>query len=178
MTVVLVSGWTSTIQSPPSVGDSVVVMLVSEGHHCGVAFPRPEGGFVEFGFGDWAWYALGHESWLDVIPTVLWPTPGCLSRREFSARTPDLVGAAYPAAKFSPLPVSAVKAEALRSRLEGEFAAGLGALRTRPELQMSFVPYPKSYWFGNTCADVSADWLRALGCTVEGGFLCLNLVLR
>ena len=82
---------TSTVTPPPPPADPTTIFLLSEALHTGVVLPPdpPDdpGGYVEFGFGDWSWYALGNEQWYNAFATVLWPTQGTLGRREFGSRS-------------------------------------------------------------------------------------------
>jgi hypothetical protein len=164
---IVLPGWTSTVLPPAAPTEPTTVLLVAEGLHRGVAFPRPEGGFVEFGFGEWNWYALGHEAWHDTFSTLLWPTRGCLARRIHEANTVDAVRAALPGTSLAPLVVDGGKARVLRDRLQSEFDAGLAEKVYRPELRMEFVPHARSYWFADNCSDAAADWLRELDCEVS-----------
>src|SRR5690606_655289 len=60
---------TSTIVPPAEVIDPVTVFVLSEAMHTGIVLPPDPGcsgnphEYVEFGFGDWSWYALGNAAW-------------------------------------------------------------------------------------------------------------------
>ena len=107
---------------------------------------------------------------------MLWPTPGGLSRREWAAASPAELRRSASWVELDELVVDGDAALALRDRLEREFAAKSGQLAHRPRFRMDFVPADRSYWFGNTCADVAAAWLRQLGCTV--GWVPIRASLR
>lgn len=81
----LVFGWTARVLPPASVSSPISVFVVRDELHRGLLLPSPSGGFVEFGFGDWEWYARAQEQWHRVFATVLWPTRGTLARREHFA---------------------------------------------------------------------------------------------
>ncbi|MEZ6035849.1 MAG: hypothetical protein R3F29_00110 [Planctomycetota bacterium] len=164
-------GFTSTVTPPSTLREPVTVMLIRDQLHRGVLLPGASGaGFVEFGVGDWSWYALGREAWYDTFATVLWPTQATLSRRLHRGRDAAAVRAAKPWASFAELQVERADADRLRQRLEAAFAAG-AAQRVRSEpLDMEFVPggetWP-SYWFAANCADACAMWFEELGCGVS-----------
>ena len=164
--VALVFGCTSAVRQPDVVNDPVSVLLIREALHRGVVFPR-ETDMVEFGFGDWAWYALEEDEWYDALPTVLWPTRGTLSRRVIPAIDTESARAALPWLEFVEFRVERSAAERLRDQLEAQFAAASAELVQPPGRSMQFVPCDGSYWFGNTCADVAARWLEELGCDVS-----------
>lgn len=165
------AGCTSLVTPPRAPLDPVSVFLLREARHVGVVLPARVDGrierYVEFGFGDWGWYALERNAWHDVFATVLWPTPGALCRREHLARSERELRAAAHWTEFEELTVSRARVEALLGRLEREFAAQ-GERSVRVEAyDMSFALSDRSYWFGDTCADVAADWLEELGCGVS-----------
>lgn len=160
------SGCTSTVKEPATVNDPVSVLVIREALHRGVVFPR-ETDMVEFGFGDWAWYALEEDEWYDALPTVLWPTRATLSRRVIPATDAASARAAMPWLEFVELRVERDAAVRLRERLEVQFAAGAAELVQPAGRSMQFVPCEGSYWFGHNCADVAAQWLEELGCEVS-----------
>ncbi len=164
----LFAACTSTVTPPAHVDDPVLVFLLEEAMHTGIVLPPLDDGdeFVEFGFGEWGWYALGHDSWYHVFATVLWPTQGTLGRRTFGARTADELRARVRQAELSPIEVSAAKAAALRRRLQQQHDERREEALERPEYGQVFVPFDRSYWFAATCADVAAEWFVELGCDV------------
>ncbi len=162
---------TSLVTPPRAPRDPTSVFLLREARHVGVVLPAHVDGrverYVEFGFGDWAWYALERDAWYDVFATVLWPTTGALCRREHPARSERELRAAAHWTELEELTVSRARAEALLERLEREFAARAARSVRIEAYDMSFAPSDRSYWFGDTCADVAADWLEELGCGVS-----------
>lgn len=163
-----VFGCTSTITPPPAPAQPVTVFLLREALHAGVVFPplAPGGDYVEFGYGDWSWFALGHDAWYHVFATVLWPTQGALGRRPFAARDAAALPRAAWWADVTPLQVEAELAKRLHERLQQQFDAGVAAVVQRRDLGFSFVPWDRSYWFVDNCADVAAEWFTELGCSV------------
>jgi hypothetical protein len=163
-------GCTSTVTPPPLPADPSTVFLLREAMHTGLVLPPIDAAdgaeYVEFGYGDWGWFALGNDQWYHVFATVLWPTQGGLGRRTFGARTEAELRARVTWAELSPLVVSATKANALRRRLQDRFDKGRGELVERRELGFQFVPGDESYWFPNNCADVAARWFEELDCRV------------
>ena len=160
------AGCTSTVTPPTLVTDPVPVFVLREAMHTGIVLPplNDGGEFVEFGFGDWSWFALGNDEWYHVFATVLWPTQGALGRRTFGAHTPEQLVATVTWAELSRIEVDREKAAALHQRLQQQHDS-----RTAEAVRQArwvFVPADSDYWFVVTCADVAADWCRELGCTV------------
>lgn len=168
LVAVSVFGCTSTITPPPAPAQPVTVFLLREALHTGVVLPPLElgGDYVEFGYGDWSWFALGHDAWYHVFATVLWPTQGALGRRPFDAREAAALPRAAWWADVTPLQVEAGLAKQLHERLQQQFDAGAAAVVQRRDLGFSFVPWDRSYWLVDNCADVAAEWFTELGCSV------------
>lgn len=162
----LVLGCTSTVTPPRDVVDPVTVLIIRDAMHRGLLLPEGRG-YVEYGFGDWSWYANGADAWYNVFATVLWPTRATLSRRYHFADNAPALRQAMSWAEFDDLDVERKAAEQLREKLAARFAAGEGELVRRGELRIDFVPCEGSYWFPYNCADACADWLVELGCEVS-----------
>lgn len=160
---------TSLVWPPERVEQPARAFVLREALHLGLLLPDPPEApvrWVEYGYGDWAWFALGHEQWYRAIPTVLWPTQATLCRREWKAESVDelLRRVAARGCEVDELVVEQGKVLALRERLDARFATP--EIVRRPELAMEFVPEDGSYWLFSTCADVAADWCEELGCEV------------
>ncbi|MBL9076082.1 MAG: DUF2459 domain-containing protein [Planctomycetes bacterium] len=172
-------GCSSTVRPPPTPADPVRVFLLSEALHTGLVLPPDQGAgnqeFVEFGFGDWNWYALGNDAWYNVFATVLWPTQGGLGRRTFGARTEAELLQGVTWAELAPVTVERGKAAALRAQLQATFEQRLADAVWQPRYSFRFVPSDDSYWFGHNCADAATTWLRALDCSVGGALLRTGL---
>lgn len=162
----LMLGCTSVVAPPRDVRDPVTVLIIRDAMHRGIVFPRATS-YVEYGFGDWGWYAAGADSWYNVFATVLWPTAATLSRRTHSAPDAEALQRVVHWAEFDPVVVERSKADALLQRLDADFAAGSDRIVRRADLRMEFVPTAGNYWFPHNCADVCAEWLVELGCEVS-----------
>jgi len=168
-------GWTARVRPPASVSTPISVFVVRDELHRGLLLPVPTGGFVEFGFGDWEWYARAQEQWHRVFATVLWPTRGTLARREHFASDAAALRASMPWASFDEFVVDARDAMRLRERLDAQFTAGNRDRVIRSGLRMHFVPWDRDYWFGDTCADAVVEWLQELGCRSSWAPLCFDV---
>ena len=155
------AGCYSTVRAPQGVDEPVTVYLVSAALHSGVVLPESEDRWVEFGFGEYQWYALGNDAWYRSIPCVLWPTRGTLGQRRFSATTAEAVRRQAYAHDVYALQVEKERAETLRATLQSHFDNGEPEWSDR--YRMSFIP-ADDYWFLNNCHDSTADWFEQLGC--------------
>lgn len=164
------AGCTSVVWPPAAPAHPTTVYVLREALHLGLVLPVPARApehFVEYGFGDWSWFALGDDAWWRAVPTVLWPTAATLCRRDYATADPQQLAAiaARGGRRLDPLAVDADAIDALRQRLDAAFAAA-AEHRARPELGMEFASADGSYWLFHTCADAAATWLRELDCTV------------
>jgi len=174
----LLSACVSAVVPPDAPEDPVSVVHRKEARHGGLLLPREEGGFVEYGFGDRDWYALGKDSWFHVFDTLLWPTMGTLGRREVEAS--DLAGLEriYPHSRLTPIVVGEAEIARLRERLEGEFAVRRETRVYNSDYALFFVEHEDGFWLLHNCHDAVAEWLRELGCTVARAPVRLGLSVR
>jgi hypothetical protein len=159
--------------TPPAIPlDAVEVFVLSEAIHTGLVLPPDPAAngdrdqYVEFGFGDWGWWALAHDSWYHGFATAFWPTEGALGRRTFGARTADELPSRVGLATLQPILVSRDKAIALRRELQAQFDQSRKRVVVRRDVGFKFVP-SEPYTLLNNCADVAAHWLTSLGCSVS-----------
>jgi hypothetical protein len=158
-------GCTSQIHAPHAPENGETVYLVNAALHSGIVLSDRPNHWVEYGFGEYEWYAQDQDAWYRVIPCVLWGTQGTLGRREFHAADEDAVRRAAHASRVDRIVVEQAAATALRIRLQGLFEAG-GEPLFQPRYNMSFVQF-SSYWFLNNCHDATAGWFQELGCEVS-----------
>ncbi len=168
-------GCTSTITPPRDPLEPVSVIVLAEAMHRGVLLPNEAGGYVEYGFGDWEWFANGNDAWYRAFPTVLWPTAGALGRREHPGRDVLEIKAQMPGVRLQELKASGPKVRALRDRLERDFTSRAAAGIWQPLYRMRFVPQDDGYWWAFNCTDQVAVWLRELDCEVSWVLVRLEL---
>lgn len=171
------TGCVSTVTPLPSPAEPVTVYLRHEARHRGLILPRAAGGHVEYGYGDWDWYALQRNRWYHAFDTLLWPTPGTLGRRILPVGTLAELQATYPASVLHPLPVERGAAARLEEELEWQFASG-GVALYNPAYGLHFVPHPDRFWLFHNCNDALASWLQALGCRVSPAPVRLGLTVK
>jgi hypothetical protein len=160
--------WTappSEVRPPADVEDPVSIRLLAAGRHSGLLLPCGDGRVVEYGYGEWSWYALGRDDWWRAPATVLWPNQGTLGRRYVRAEVLDAMGESYGGARLFSFLVERLRAERLLARLKAEFAA-LGPGHHSDLYDMDFVRHPHRFHLLHDCHDEVAEWLGELGCTV------------
>jgi hypothetical protein len=156
----------STVRPPTDPQRPVTVYLRREALHAALLLPRPAGGIVEYGFGDYDWYALGKDRWYHVFDTLLLPTRGTLARRDLPVEGLAELKASYPASNLTPIVVGADAAARLEARLDAEYRERQDTEIYNPEYALHFVVHEDGFWLFYNCHDALARWLRELGCSV------------
>ncbi len=165
----------STITPPENPPNPCTAYLLQEAKHVAIVLPDFEGGFVEYGFGDWDWYALIHNRWYHVFDTVLWPTRGCLGRRTHQAASLKKLrekGALHA------ITVTDTDARALLSSLNQRFNRNRATEIHNTSYHLHFVQDDDSFWFARNCHDAVAEWMEELGCRVSRAPVRLGLAVE
>lgn len=168
-------GCVSTARPPAAPDDPVATFVMSDSMHCGLVLPRSEGGFVEYGYGDWDWYAEDYDSWYHVFDTLLWPTQGTLGRRLTVASDGDALRKEFHWMEVYELVVASKDLMRVRAELGALFQKGIEDLVLNRRDQMSFVPHDDGYWMLHNCNDEIAEWLEQLGCEVSWALIRVGL---
>jgi hypothetical protein len=145
---------------------------MDHGRHASLVLPAAEGGTVRYSYGDWRYYAKADAGLRSGIKALFWPTSSALGRRKLEAEPVE--EAVRRAVRVSAdtvltLQVEESRARALQARLDSLFLEGrTAAFHYNPTYDLEFVHHPDTYWFGHNSNEVTADWLRELGISVEG----------
>ena len=163
-------GCGATVTPPANPADPVTVYLVDHGKHPSLLLPLPDGNYMRYVYGDWAWYALGKADIWHGIAAMCWPTPSALGRRELSGGAdpiPALARSDFIQHVYV-LRVARADSDALRRRLDGIFAANQSTYYYNAPYELEFVRDPSSYTILHNCNQVMKKWLQELGCEVSG----------
>lgn len=163
---------------PPSgPADTRIVFITSHGWHTGVVvnsrearpmlralgggYPRAK--YLEFGWGDAAYYQAPKGTSGLALQAVLWPTPTVMHVASLS-RTPRKE---FPSADVIPIPISRKGFRRLVEFINASFAVGPDGraepLRAGLYGDSAFYPARGSYWLLNTCNTWAARALRRAG---------------
>lgn len=166
----LVIGCGATIRPPADPENPVKVYLIDYGRHTGLVLPRQEPReYVEYHYGEWAWFAENRSGPLSTVRALVFPSRGTLARREHSGTIDEAALArSYIFDSMYELTVGAAEADALRDRLDERFESAIETETYNPRQAMHFVHDERSYTFWGNSNTVLADWLRELGCEVRG----------
>lgn len=164
----LLGGCANRVVPPADVREPCSVYVLDYGYHAALLLPEEDGGLGEYAFGEWEWFARNQMQWYRGPIILSWPQPSCLGRRVLSAATTQAAHSAFGAARVTELIVERDRAHGLRRRLAEPFQAAAQPPHFNPVCQMAFVRTDDPYWLYNNCNSRVADWLRNLGCSVQG----------
>ena len=171
------TGCVSIVTPPSNPEVPVTVYLVSDASHTGLVFPSPKGGYVEYAYGEWDWYALKNDQWYSIFDTLLWPTQGTLGRRIVPADDGRALGELYASAGLEVIVVSSEKVADLLKELDRQYAKGLKDGPSADAYSLTFVKHDDGFWYLYNCKDATAEWLRRLDCSVSWVPIRLGLSL-
>lgn len=160
-------GCASTVSAPGAPDDPVATYLLLDAKHPGLALPDPGGGYVEYAFGEWGWFAWNRNRWYHGFGAMLWPTQATLGRRILLARDGAELRQRFHWMEIHELIVERSAADRLRVGLERISEQDRRSRHHNELYGMTFVPLERAYWFGHNCNDEVADWLAELGCSVS-----------
>ncbi len=172
-----------TVRPPEIVADPAHVFVIDYGDTSRLWLPEDTGGFTEWGYGDWRWYANDQTNLLYGIIVLTWPTSGTLGMHvrqtgpwgSDGVLLSDLAGYAQ---LVHEIDVERAKMEALRAELHERYESQRSTEIYNERRQMSFVKDQSSYWMGHQSTTVMAGWLREMGCKASGYSLRANYHVR
>ena len=163
-------GCATTIVPPDSVERPQSVFVLDHGRHSSLVLPHPDG-FVRYAYGDWGWYAEVETGTTEASRAVLWPSRAGLGRSLVSgAATREGVrkGLRVGVQHLHEVSVETDRVIALRTSLDAYHRANEDGAKYNAVYGLTFVDYPEPYAFWNNSNHKVAEWLRRLGCAIEG----------
>jgi hypothetical protein len=175
----LSTGCAPRITPPPSPSHPVTVFVADYGRHSSLLLPDKRGGLVEFAWGDYAWFAQNHTGSGNAFSALFWSDGSGLGIR----RLPIIPGydelkKTLDAKRLLCFPAPADKAKTLREHLAAQIDLHDGQMIYSSKNKMYFVHDDDHYWLAHNCNHVTAEWLRELGCKVEGPILLSDFKLN
>lgn len=74
----------ATIVPPIAPLDPVTVHVIESGLHARLVLPLGDR-WVQYGFGDWDYYALNRQDFYHAVKALIWPTPGAIGWGEIES---------------------------------------------------------------------------------------------
>jgi hypothetical protein len=164
-----------TVRGPAAVADPVPVWISEYGKHCRVAVPSGRSTFIEYGFGEWNFYAREKRDIFSILRAGSGFGAGALSRRELIPAPDGTLGPWQTGGTRSEsLLVERSRAESLRSKLDARWQANRHSVRQREIDGVVVSRDPARYHVFRNSNHATAEWLRELGCDVRGFPLLSN----
>ncbi len=145
-------------------------MWVTEyGRHSRVALPSGRSTFLEYGFGEWNFYAREQRGFLSTLRAGAGLGTGAFSRRELVPAPDGTLGPPQTGGtRSASLQVERNAATRLRERLEARWAANQPRVIVRSADGVPVSSDPQRYHLFANSNHAAADLLRELGCRVTG----------
>ncbi len=166
----LLCACTTTIVPPASLDRPESVFVLDHGRHSSLVLPHPDG-FVRYAYGDWGWYAEVETGTTEASRAVLLPSLAGLGRSlTGGAATASEVRAGLRVGiqEIHEVQVETHRVATLRSSLEGLYRDNYPSRKYNSVYDLAFVEHPEPYAFWNNSNHKVAEWLRQLGCAIEG----------
>jgi hypothetical protein len=175
-----------TITPAGGVVDPVNVYVVDHGIHSSLVFPREDGNLVEFAYSRFDWAALDQDQWYRSLPAIIVPGTGTLGTRDLPGpSTRENVVHQFEITNNHPtmqglfvVPVSAVCCREVLAKLDQRWAAGKESEVFNQKRGMKFVKDPAQYSIMHNCNTEVSEWLRELGCRVDGPAVIAEIRVR
>lgn len=178
--VVLASaGCTQYVTPQRDVLHPVRIYVTDYGKHSSVILPEPAGGYGEFAYGDYDFFALGHKGSSGGVRALLASRKAALGYRRLAEMNNSVEALrATGAVSVIELSVEGSRAESVRQALEARYDNAAITPHFNPAARLKFVPDPERYGLFNTCNHVMRAWLTEMGCAVEGNPWASRFVVR
>lgn len=169
--------WTVTPPNPVSVSEETTVYLSQYGWHTRLALPDEQGStYLEYGFGDWHYYALGEQDKRSGLRALFRSESSALSRRKLFAPGSLDLHLHFGSRRTVDLKAPAERVEALREMLENQWNGA--AERTVWRHGSAFRKIDRDYALFHNSNHQTADWLEQLGCEIKGPTVRGNFELK
>jgi len=179
--LLLVGGGCAPVIIPPASGgkDTVTVLVADYGYHSTLILPRPDGGMIEYAYGDWNYFGQNQKGLGNALHALMASDQATMGRRMLDREVnqpglKDALGAKTVLRFDAPRP----KVEELERALEQRFSARLDSIVYSPVHELYFVKDDEPYGVGHNCNHFTAKWLERLGCRVEGMVLTSSFKLK
>lgn len=170
------------IHPPAELEEPADVYVSRYGWHTRLALPMGDGsetGLIEYGFGDWKYYALEQRGVVSGIRALFFSDASALARRELSpekARVFFLNSEAND--DVARIAVERSLVIALREQLETRWASLDSEFTSRSDEDIVMAKVDDRYSLWRNSNTRLGDWLTELGCEVEGRPIWSNFRVR
>ena len=164
--VIVLGGCANRVVPPRGVADPATVYIADHGLHASLLLPRREGGYREYSYGQWEWYAKGNDGSGRVFGVLFVPQGGAIGRTDWNRHAFEALRMSLGAQDLHAVRVERARAAALLEDLDRRFEARDGEMFFNADHGLEFVPDDRRYWLAHGCTAQVNEWLRRMGCRV------------
>jgi hypothetical protein len=154
------------VVSPDSVQEPATVYVSIYGRHTRLALPDGPGHYVEYGFGDWRFYAEAERNVLTGVQALFFSSGSTLSRRELAQPGASELHRHFSSNRTEAIEVPAIQARQLGESLQAAWNQAQGEQLNQGAL--AFRRTPIHYSLFHNSNHQTARWLEQLQCDVRG----------
>lgn len=172
-------GCSWNVAPPPPPQRPMDVYLADYGRHTSIILPTGDGDLVEYAFGDWRHFALAQKQWYVGLQALFCSRGASLERRAVkSPGADDLLRQRLRAVQLVRFQAEPEKVAALAARLQTRYDrhADTAIFSERDDAYYARDDVHYSLW--HNCNAETAQWLRELGCKVDGWPVVSNFRLK
>lgn len=157
----------ATIIPPANPQNPVTVHVAEFGFHARLLLPEGDG-WLQYGFGDWDYYARREQTLLNGLLALLWPTPGALGRGEVDSVDRFRADSKTAGGQLLSFEVSGARVNQLKHSLHNRFEQQIpeGQVYNRVN-NLRLVRDDQSYSVLHNSNHELAEWLQVLDCQVK-----------
>jgi hypothetical protein len=157
------------IVPPPAPVEPITVYITDYSYHGRLVLPSRQGGFFQYSYGDWDYFALEQQNWHNAIAALLIPTQGTLGRRKFDdlVELRQVLGPHWQDFLLS-FEVATSKALDLEQSLDARFKQNIHTSVFNPNNGLTFVKDDQDYTLLHNSNNELVGWLEDLDCQVRG----------
>lgn len=171
-----IPGCGMTVYAPEDLHDPVSVFIADHGVHSSLLLPRADGKIAQFAYSQWHWAALDQDDWYRSPFALLIPNDGTLGWRDFEGPCEfecvcdrlHKLGRDPPMEELYELQVERTAAAKVLAELDHRWKSQSNGNVFNEKRGMTFVKDATWYSIAHTCNQEVAQWLREMGCKVDG----------
>jgi len=163
------SGCVTRVMPPPHPSDPLPVFIADYGRHSSIILPDGRGRLIEYAYGDWEWFALNENKLSDALRALFYSRHSTLGRRKLLApASRPAVAQELQVKHVEEFTATRARIDALMDELDTRIDSHADTRVFNEQVQMWFVQDEQHYGIWNNCNDMTAHWLKLLGCTTAG----------
>ncbi|HEV8606584.1 MAG TPA: DUF2459 domain-containing protein [Tepidisphaeraceae bacterium] len=165
----LVGGCATRILPPANPANPVAVYVTDYGRHSSLLLPMGDGHLMEYSYGDWEFYALNKYKWYIGATKLIMSDASGLGRRILPHPGNDeALQKMINSKRLLRIEIEQSRVMELLAELDQRYCSKIETMVFNDYGHAYFVKDDSHYSLFHTCNGQTAQWLRKLGCEVDG----------